>query len=207
MRNLLAIVAAVALTTCATAEDKRFAVGESSNGYVIVGVAEESGAAQEASYTMLWRRVDPATGRFAPLNNRTAFEARTNAHDSVRVHGIPGEFAMGELAPGVYALDSIFAEIIDRRVAYVAQGVVVGPDRPTFEVRPGEAVYLGIWQMHLTELNAVTRLWRIDEADKDAVVREAHQTRGEVTVREPHTTQVACTPVRLNAVSTRQVCG
>ncbi|WP_395647767.1 hypothetical protein [Terricaulis sp.] len=207
MRNLLAIVAALALTTCATAEDKRFAVGESAAGYVIIGVAEQSGAAQEASYTMLWRRVDPETGRFAPVNNRTAFEARTNAHDSVRVRGIPGEFAMGELAPGVYALDSVFAQIVDRRVAYVAQGVIIGPDRPTFEVRAGEAVYLGVWEMRLTELNAVTRLWRMDEADKDAVVREARQTRGAVILREPHTTQVPCTPVRLNAVSTRQVCG
>lgn len=207
MRKLSAIVAALALTTCATAEDKRFAVGESDVGYVIVGIAEESGAAQEASYTMLWRRVDPETGRFAPVNNRTTFEARTNAHDSVRVRGVPGEFATGELAPGVYALDSVFAQIVDRRVAYVAQGVIVGPDRPTFEVRAGEAVYLGIWEVRVDEVTAVSRLWRLEEADKDAVVREARDTRGQVTLRQTHTSQVPCEPRRLNSVTTRQVCG
>ena len=26
-------------------------------------------------------------------------------------------------------------------------GVIAGPERPAFEVRPGEAVYLGIWQV------------------------------------------------------------
>lgn len=207
MRKLLAIGAALALTSCATAEDKRFAVGEDANGFVILGVAEQAGAAQEASYVLLWRRVDEATGRFAPVNNRTVFEARTNGNDTVRVHGIPGEFSMGTLAPGTYALDSVYAQIFDRRVAYFAQGVVVGPERPTFEVRAGEAVYLGVWEVRVDEITAVARPWRNEQADLDAVVSEARETRGEVVLRRPHDTQVPCTPVRLNSVSQRQVCG
>lgn len=207
MRKLLAVVAALSLTTCATAEDKRFAVGESENGFVILGVAEQAGAAQEATYTMLWRRVDEATGRFAPVNNRTTFEARTNGHETVRVRGIPGEFSMGTLAPGTYALDSVYAQIFDRRVAYFAQGVVAGPERPTFEVRAGEAVYLGIWEVRVDEITAVARPWRNEVADMDAVVSEARETRGDVVLRRTQDTAVPCTPVRLNSVSQRQVCG
>lgn len=207
MQKLLAIGAALALSSCATAEDKRFAVGENENGFVMLGVAEQAGAAQEASYVMLWRRVDEETGRFAPVNNRTTFEARTNGHDTVRVRGIPGEFSMGTLAPGTYALDSVYAQIIDRRVAYFAQGVVVGPDRPTFEVRPGEAIYLGIWEVRVDEVSAVARPWRSSELDMNAVAREAQETRGEVVLRATHESQVPCTPQRLNSVSQRQVCG
>lgn len=203
MRRLLAILATLALAQCASSDDDRFRVGESPRAFVIIGVAEAF-SSTEADYEMLWRRVD-ASGNFEDPEGRTAFEARTNDRNTVRVRNIPGEFRLVEIDPGVYALDSVFAVIHDR-VNYIANGVVIGPDRPTFEVRPGEAIYLGIWQLDLEDNNAVARPWRLDEADARAVVTQAHPVAGGLRVRETQTRAVLCTPRRLNNVSQRQVC-
>ncbi len=205
MRFAVMILGALALASCATSEDDRFQVGASEKSFVIIGVAEAS-ESREARYTLLWRQLD-AAGAFTELNGRTAFDAQTNEGDTVRVRGIPGEFEMLEIDPGVYALDSVFGIIRDDRVDYVAEGVVTGPERPSFEVRPGEAIYLGIWQVDIEEVRAVTRPWRLEESDLRAVLHAADdEVRGHVRIRETRTRSVACTPHRLNTRSRRQVC-
>ncbi len=205
MRFLQAMLGALLAAQCATSEeDNRFRVGESSHSLVVIGVAEAS-ANTSPRYTMLWRRLD-ASGAFTRLDGDTAFEVRTHTGNSVRVRGIPGEFVMAEIDPGVYALDSVFAVIRDARVNYAANGVIVGPERPTFEVRPGEAVYLGIWQMDLEDVTAVTRPWRLDEADARAALSQSQAVAGAARVRQTYTRSVPCTPHRVNPRSQRQVC-
>jgi hypothetical protein len=205
MRFAVLILGALALASCATSEDDRFRVGESEKSFVIIGVAEAS-ESREARYTLLWRQLD-AAGAFTEYDGHTTFEAQTNEGDTVRVRGIPGEFEMLEVEPGVYALDSVFGIIADERVNYVAEGVIAGPERPSFEVRPGEAIYLGIWQADIEDVRAVTRPWRIEESDLRAVLNVADdEVRGHVRIRETRTRSVACTPHQLNSRSRRQVC-
>jgi hypothetical protein len=205
MRFPVLILGMLAVAACATSEDDRFRVGESEKSFVIIGVAEAS-ESREARYTLLWRQLD-AAGAFTGINGRTAFEAQTNEGDTVRVRGIPGEFAMLEVEPGIYALDSVFGIIPDDRVNYVAEGVITGPERPSFEVRPGEAVYLGIWQTDIEDVRAVTRPWRLEESDLRAVLHSADdEVRGQVRIRETRTRSVACAPRQLNSRSRRQVC-
>jgi hypothetical protein len=204
MRFVVLILSALALAACATSEDGRFRVGESENSFVIIGVAEASGN-REARYTLLWRQLD-AAGGFTEHDGRTTFEAQTNEGDTVRVRGVPGEFEMLQIEPGVYALDSVFAVIRDRRVDYVAEGLILGPERPAFEVRPGEAIYLGIWQADIEDVRAVTRPWRLEESDLRAVLSNSDQISGRVRIREVQTRSVPCAPHRLNSRSRRQVC-
>lgn len=204
MRLIFAMLAAVFLAQCATPEDKRFRVGESPRALVVIGVAESSSNAAPI-YTMLWRRLDE-NGAFARYDDDTVFESRTHADDSIRIRGIPGEFAVAEVEPGVYALDSIFALIRDERVNYSANGVIIGPERPSFEVRAGEAIYLGIWQADLEDVTAVVRPWRLDQREADAVMREADAAIGPIQAREVRTRTVACAPHRLNTRSQREIC-
>lgn len=205
MRLFWAVLGALLVAQCATSEeDRRFAVGQSPRAFVVIGVAE-AGANTSPRYAMLWRRLD-SSGGFTRLDDDTAFEARTHESSSVRVRGIPGEFVMREIEPGVYALDSVFAIIRDRRVDYSANGVIVGPERPAFEVRPGEAVYLGIWQMDLEDVTAVARPWRLDEADGSAVLRQADAVNGAARLRQTSTRAVPCTPHRLHPRTQREVC-
>lgn len=204
MRFLFVILSAFVLTECATGQDDRFRVGEAPGGLAIIGVAETADE-REPAFTMLWRRLDDA-GAFSAYSGRSIFEARTNSDDSVRVRAIPGEFAVAQLEPGVYALDSVFAVVRDGRLNYIAQGVIEGRQRPAFEVRAGEAIYLGIWELDLDGANAVGRPWRLDGADLRAVTRAAGATIGEVRLRETYTRDVACQPHRLNNISQRQVC-
>ncbi len=204
MRIWLAIAAALALNGCASDEDARFRVGESAAAFAIIGVAEAA-SEREPAYTMLWRRLGP-DGTFLPYGGRAIFEARTNASDSVRIEDLPGEFAMARIEPGVYGLDSVFAVLQENGVNYIAQGVVQGPDRPSFEVRPGEAVYLGIWEMNVTGVAANTRLWRLNEDDMRMVVRAADPIVGQVRLRETQTGTATCAPRQLGNMSQRQVC-
>lgn len=204
MRVIFAMLAALCVAQCATSEDKRFRVGDSPRALVVIGLAE-SATGNAPSYTMLWRRLDE-NGAFTAFDDDTIFQPRTDSDDSVRVRGLPGEFAVAELEPGVYALDSIFALVRDRRVNYSANGVVIGPERPSFEVRAGEAIYLGIWEAQLEDAHAVVRPWRLEQADADAVMREADAAIGAVRSRQVQTRAVACRPTRLNIRSQRQVC-
>jgi hypothetical protein len=204
MRFFLAIVGALLAAQCATPEDERFRVGESPRAFVIIGVAE-SGANTSPRYTMLWRRID-ASGAFTRYDDDNNFELETHSSESVRVRGIPGEFFMAELEPGVYALDSVFAILRGERLNYSANGVIVGPERPTFEVRPGEAIYLGIWEMNLEEVTAVARPWRLEGEDVRAAMRQSDPIIGEVRVRATYTSAVPCTPHQLYLRSQRQVC-
>jgi hypothetical protein len=205
MRLFLAILGALAVAQCATSEeDSRFRVGESQRAFVVIGVAE-SGANTAPRYTMLWRRVE-ADGAFSRYEDDNNFEPRTHMRNSVRVRGIPGEFAMAEVEPGVYALDSVFAVIRGERLDYSANGVILGPERPTFQVRAGEAIYLGIWELDLEDVTAVARPWRLDGNDLRAAMREADPVIGAVRLRETYTSAVPCTPRRLNLQSQRQVC-
>jgi hypothetical protein len=190
-------------------QDERFRVGVSANAFVVIGVAE-AGANTSPRYTMLWRRVEG--GAFTPLGSglpytaQRSFEVQTESSGSVRVRGVPGEFFMIELPPGTYALDSVFAEVRENRVSYVANGVVQGPARPAFDVRAGEAVYLGIWETNLDEVVAVARLWRLDQGDLRAVLRRGRNVVGEVSVRQTQMRAVPCAPRRLSSNSQRQVC-
>lgn len=204
MRIWAAILACLLLAQCASRGDSRFRVGEAQTAYVIIGVAE-AGENTSPRYTVLWRRLD-ANGAFMRYGARRIFEARSESGDGVQIRGIPGEFILSEVEPGTYALDSVFATIRDERVNYIANGLVHGPERPAFEVRPGEAVYLGIWQANLEDVVAVTRLWRLEQSDLDAVLRETDSVRGPVRMVETHTRSVPCAPYRLNTVSQRQVC-
>lgn len=207
MRHLFAILATFALATCASSgEDDRFRVGASDRAFVIIGVAEAADNTS-ATYDLLWRRLDPA-GNFTPEieAGRTSFQAETNERGTVRIRGIPGEFMMREIDPGVYALDSVFAVIRDDRVNYIANGVVTGPERPAFEVRPGEAVYLGIWQVNIEDVTAVARPWRLNEADLRAVLDRRDEIDGEVRLRETYTRAVPCQPQRLNSRTQRRIC-
>lgn len=170
----------------------------------MIGVAETADE-REPAFTMLWRRLD-GDGAFTDYSGRNSFEAETNAGDTVRVRGIPGEFAMAEVEPGLYALDSLFAVVHDGRLNYIAQGVIEGPERPAFEVKAGEAIYLGIWEMDLDGASAVARPWRLDADDLRAVTRAADATIGEVRSRETHTRSVPCRPHRVGNMSQRQVC-
>ncbi len=205
MRHLFAILAAVALAQCASSEDDRFRVGASPDAFVIIGVAEAQANAS-AQYRMLWRRVGP-DGRFMDVDDDTSFEASTNARGTVVIRGIPGEFKLAEIEPGTYALDSVFGVLRADRVNYIAQGVVAGPERPSFEVRPGEAVYLGIWQVNLQDAGAIAAPWRLDERDLRAVMRRAdEEVAGNVVLRETQTRSVPCEPRRLRNLSQRRVC-
>ncbi|MEZ5970900.1 MAG: hypothetical protein R3C31_03735 [Hyphomonadaceae bacterium] len=204
MRVLFAILACVAVAQCATPQDKRFQVGQSEGGYVIIGVAEAS-ENTSPSYTVLWRRLDE-NGHFMRYGARRIFEARSESGDGVQVPGIPGEFILSEVEPGTYALDSVFAVLRDGRVNYVANGLVRGPERPTFEVRAGEAVYLGIWEVNLDEAFATVRPWRRERSDLDAVIRAVDPVDGGIRIVDTPDRSIPCTPFRLNTVSQRQVC-
>jgi hypothetical protein len=205
MRLMFAMLACLVLAQCATPEeDRRFRVGESPGAFVIMGVAEAA-ANTSPRYTVLWRRLGP-DGQFMRYGARRVFEVRTGGGESVQMPGIPGEFVLSEIEPGTYALDSVFALIRDGRVNYIANGVIRGPERPAFEVRPGEAIYLGIWQTNLEEVVAVTQPWRLEQSDLDAVLRHSDPVIGPVRIVETHMRAVQCAPYRLNTVSQRQVC-
>ena len=122
MRVLLVLLAAMMLAQCAG--NQRFEVGESERALVFVGVAEAADAT-ESHYAMLWRRLDPGSGAFTPYDDTDAFEAETNSNRSLRIEGIPGEFYALEIAPGAYALDSVFGRLRDGRVDQSVGGRVV----------------------------------------------------------------------------------
>jgi hypothetical protein len=160
----------------------------------------------QPEYLMLWRKVDPVTGGFAPHNGHTSFEAHTNDNGSLRVRGVPGEFEHFQLEPGVYALDSVFAILHDQRVNYFAQGVVAGPERPSFEVQAGDSLYLGIWELNLDEAAATARLWRLEADDARALINASNGPHTALTLRQTETISVPCTPHRIGDISQRQVC-
>ncbi len=204
MRFLFVFVSALLLAQCASSENRRFRVGGSASAFVIIGVAETSDS-RAPHYTMLWRLLD-GEGAFTSYDNNRIIEPRTNADSSVRVRGVPGEFLLREVQPGAYALDSVFAVLREGQLDYIAQGVLTGPDRPTFEVRPGEAIYLGIWEMNLEGAEAVARLWRLDGGDLRAVMRASDAVAGDVRLRETHARAVPCAPHRVGNMSQRLVC-
>jgi len=206
MRLLFTALAALALAQCAGApeaeETPRRRVPD--GGTVIIGIAEAA-SNTSPTYRMLWRRLDD-TGAFADLGGDRDFEVRSHEGGSIRVGGIPGEFVTAELEPGIYALDSVFAVIEDRRVSYAANGVIVGPERPSFEIEAGEVIYLGIWQVDLDVTTATATPWRLEESDLRAVLRESEGIRGDVRMRQVQPRDVQCAPRRLSSRSQRQVC-
>jgi hypothetical protein len=205
VRIILVFLAAMSLAQCASrGGEDAFRAGQSDRAYVIIGVAEAADM-RDPVFAMLWRRLDDE-GRFTEYDDSRAIEARTNSGQSVRVRGIPGEFAMGEVRPGIYALDSVFAALREQSVSYFAQGVVIGPERPAFEVRAGEAIYLGIWQLSIDGASAKTQLWRLDEADMRAVLEQSDAAVGDVQLRATALRAVPCTPRQLNNMSQRQIC-
>ena len=204
MRLLVVVFAALFLAQCAGAEDRRFTVGQSPKALVVIGVAETTDN-RDPHYTMLWRRLN-AGGTFTGYDGSRIIEPRSNANDSLRVHGIPGEFIAAEVEPGIYALDSVFAVLREDNLDYIAQGVVAGPERPAFEVLAGEAIYLGIWELDVDGVSAVTRPWRLSASDLHAVARAGEPIVGELQARETHMRAVACTPRRLSTMSLRLVC-
>ncbi|MBX9747011.1 MAG: hypothetical protein K2X34_08925, partial [Hyphomonadaceae bacterium] len=191
MRFLFAILAVVALASCVTPSDNRFFVGQSDRAFVIIGLAE-SAENTSARYSLLWRLLDGEG--FADFDARYFIQPESNTRDSIRVRGVPGEFLVFEVRPGTYALDGVFALIRDQRVNYVADGLIEGPARPAFDVRAGEAIYLGIWQTNIEDSSAVTRLWRLDDADLRAVLSSGEElVVGPVHLRETYDRAVACT--------------
>jgi len=203
MRFCFALLALLTFAQAATARD--FVVGREERALIIIGVAEQANEAEPA-YSMLWRRVTD-DGTFGEWDEDVSFEARTSDDDTVRVRGLPGEFTFVEAPPGTYALDSVFAEIEERGLRYFANGAVVGPARPSFEVAAGEAVYLGIWlvQMDTSHAVATASLWRLDGADARAAVGPSEDIEGQVRVRETRPLDVPCTPRRMG-MSRREIC-
>lgn len=206
LRYMFAIGAAFVLAQCANARAERDLVFDrETQALVIIGVAKAARATY-ADYQVLWRRVRDETGAFESAGDRDNFELETNAAGSLRVPGVPGEFYVLRVAPGAYALDSVFARMSERRVVYIAQGVVLGPERPAFQVQTGEAVYLGLWEASVEGGAAQLRPWRLDAADMEAVAAQAGAAHIELTLRETERRAVACTPQRMGAYSQRQVC-
>lgn len=208
MRALWVLLAALVLAQCSSAPRERPhppAAFAGPTGYVVIGVAE-SAANTQPEYLMLWRKVDPVTGAFAPLSGYNSFEAHTNDNGSLRVRGVPGEFEHFQLEPGVYALDSVFAILHDQRVNYFAQGVITGPERPAFTVQAGDALYLGIWELTLDEASATARLWRLDADDARALIHASNDPHTALSLRQTETRSVPCAPHRIGDLSQRQVC-
>jgi len=203
MRLIFAIWVAVALAGCVTPDDDRFQVGQSDKALVIIGLAE-SAENTSARYSQLWRQLNGAG--FQEYDDRYLFQPETNTRGSIRVRGVPGEFFVFEVRPGIYALDGVFAIIPENRVNYVADGLVEGPARPSFEVRAGEAVYLGIWQTDIDDVRAVSRMWRLDDADLRAVLASEDLVVGPVSLRETPERDVPCAPRRVSNLSQRRIC-
>jgi hypothetical protein len=204
MRLLFAILSVVLVASCVTPDDDRFYVGQAARSLVIIGVAEGSDNTS-ARYTMLWRQLD-AGGEFTELDDDRAFSPETNTRGSIRVRGIPGEFYVYEIDPGTYALDGVYGIIRDRSVNYAADGIIEGPDRPVFNVRPGEAVYLGIWEANIVEMRAVARPYRLEQSDLRAVLASEDLVVGEVRPRATETRSVPCAPRRISTITQRRVC-
>jgi hypothetical protein len=204
MRLIFALLSTLLLAQCATpGRDRGFEVGRAEDAYVIIGIAKAPNI-DTPHYDMLWRLVDE-TGAFADYDDTRSLDVETNSN-SIRVRGIPGEFITARIRPGVYALDGVYSIIRDQRVNYYADGLVLGPERPSFEVRAGEAIYLGIWQVDLEDTRAVTRPWRIDSADLRAAMEQVDDLHGEVRIRQTVPRSVPCTPQRMNTMSQRRVC-
>ena len=201
MRALFLLLALLVLPQCASGADQ---APEPPATWVIIGVAKSS-ANRGPVYTMLWRRMD-AQGHFTDYDDARAFQAQTNAGNTVRVRGIPGEFAVLRIQPGTYALDSVFAQLREDNLNYIAQGVIETPQRPAFEIREGETIYLGIWEMDIDGANAVTRLWRLEEDDARAVVRGSTRPIGPVRLRETHPMSAPCRPHAMSNYTQRQIC-
>ncbi|MBL8530302.1 MAG: hypothetical protein JNK94_01075 [Hyphomonadaceae bacterium] len=206
--RLIAVAAASLLAAqCTTPrEQDLFRVGSNANALIVIGVAEAA-EAQHPEYAVLWRQIDERTGAFEQITARRMVEARTNSSETLRVAGLPGEFTVVEVEPGVYALDSVFATIPDGRVTYIAPGLIEGPERPSFEARRGEAVYLGIWEASLVDHSAVVRPWRLTEEDTALLSRATGRTViGGLTPRETTLRAAPCTPRYLSSFSQRQIC-
>lgn len=204
MRLIFAILSTLVLAQCATPGDREFRVGRGDEAYVIIGIAKAPNI-DTPRYDMLWRLLGE-NGHFADYDDTRSLDVETNSN-SVRIDGIPGEFVAARLRPGTYALDGVYAIIRDDRVNYYADGLVLGPERPSFTVQAGEAIYLGIWQVDLEDMRAVSRPWRVDAADLRAVMHELDDLDGEVRIRQTVTRAVPCAPQRLGSMSQRQICG
>lgn len=204
MRFLLALLAGLAVAQMAAARE--FVVGRENRALIIIGVAEQANAAEPA-YSLLWRRIAD-DGTFGDWDEDLAFEARTSDNDTVRVRGVPGEFTIVEAAPGTYALDSVYGEIEERGVRYFANGAIIGPSRPSFEVAAGEAVFLGVWvaQLDPTGAIATASLWRLEAGDALAAVASGDIVEGQVRLRETHVRDVPCAPRRMG-IARREICG
>ncbi len=197
MRVAFVIAAMLALCQCATAPERARPI-------VIVGVAEAPDQVAP-TYTMLWRKVDVERGRFESHGGRRMIEFSTGGANTVRVEGLPGEFRVARVEPGLYALDGMYATLREGAVRYTAQGSIIGPERPAFEARPGEVIYLGIWQASLDNELAVVRPWRLASEDARAVAREAG-INGAVVLRETHAYAVPCAPRRMHPSLAREIC-
>ena len=205
MRLVMVALSAGFLAQCASGASESAPTGEAATSTIVIGVAETS-RQRDPRYALLWRRLGE-DGRFLEYDDARSFEARTHAPDSIRIDGIPGEFEVFRVAPGVYALDSVFATLRERGVRYFAQGVVRGAQRPAFEVSAGETAYLGIWELDIDGAEAVARLWRLDEADAEAAWRAS---RGAITspptIRAAPAREAPCAPQRMSNMSERLIC-
>jgi hypothetical protein len=197
MRFAFVIAAMLALCQCASAPERARPI-------VILGVAEAPDQ-MAPDYTMLWRKVDPKTGAFESRGGARMIEFTTSSSGAIRVDGMPGEFEVRRVEPGLYALDGVYAQLREGAVTYTAQGSIRGPERPAFEARRGEVIYLGIWQVSLDNELAVVRPWRLSQDDIRAVARAA-DLEARVLLRETHVVSVPCTPRRMHPSLAREIC-
>lgn len=201
MRLVFVIVAVLALCQCASSSAR----GEGRRATIIIGLAAAADQA-DPRYTMLWRRLDEESGGFTAYGwGGDRLEFTTHSGSTVRAPGLPGEFEVARVDPGVYALDGVFATLNEGGVTYTAQGSIIGPERPAFEARAGEVIFLGIWQASIDGHLAVVRPWRLSQDDLRAVARAA-EIEGVIHLRATRVESVPCAPRRIHPARARQVC-
>jgi len=204
MRWILAAIFSLTLCVSVRADAFIFDGDGRATATVIINIAEAMGDTSPR-YSMLWRRLGD-DGRFVEYDDESIIEVDTNSRRSFMVRGVPGEFLTVRVRPGTYALDSVYGVVREDGVDYVASGVVEGPGRPTFEVRDGETVYLGIWQIALADGRAVATLWRQDADDVRAFMEHGGGRLRNVALRAPTPREVACQPHPINWRTNRQIC-
>jgi hypothetical protein len=204
MRWILAAILLAALCCGARAEAFIFGGDDRATATVVINIAEAVGDTTPR-YSMLWRRLDDE-GRFTEYGDETVIEVESNSANSVLVRGVPGEFLTIHVRPGAYALDSVRGLLREDGVNYVASGVIVGPERPAFEVREGETIYLGIWQMSLNQGQAEATLWRLAETDLRAFLGHGRNRVRNVAIREARVREVACAPHPISWRTNREIC-
>src|SRR5258705_13706205 len=142
MRATIWIAAAFLLSSCAPAISTRYSGNDA--GYAVIGVGAAS-TTEYSSYTFLFRRAGKKdTGRFTYIQHNI-FSSQKPDYSNKKESGV---VEVATLPPGMYELVNfdIFSNRLGRpQVNYSSRKEFSIP----FEIRPGEAVYLGNYQANI----------------------------------------------------------